>query len=48
MEGTAVVTKDPARVAEAVVRYATRYRKPEENSERVAIEITVERVIGRW
>lgn len=48
MEGTAVVTEDPARVAEAVVRYAARYRQPEESSERVAIEITVERVIGRW
>lgn len=48
MEGTAVVTADPARVAEAVLRYAARYRQPEENSERVAIEITVERVLGRW
>jgi len=48
MEGTAVVTDEAQRVGEAVERYAVRYRQPEVNDARVAIEITVERVIGRW
>ena len=47
LEGTAVVTDDPARVAEAVRRYATRYREPKTRDDRVAIEITVDRVLGR-
>ncbi len=47
LEGTAVVTDDPARVAEAVRRYAERYREPGERADRVAIEITVDRVLGR-
>lgn len=44
--GTAAVTDDPARVAEAVARYAGRYRQPRENPTRVAIEIAVERAMG--
>lgn len=48
MEGPAVVTDDPARVAEAVRRYAVRYRQPGERPDRVAIEIAVDRVLGRW
>ena len=47
LEGTAVVTDDPDRVAEAVRRYAERYRQPGERTDRVAIEITVDRVLGR-
>ena len=47
LEGTAVVTDDPTRVAEAVRRYAERYRPPGERVDRVAIEITVDRVLGR-
>ena len=47
LEGTAVVTDDPERVAEAVRRYADRYRQPGERDDRVAIEITVDRVLGR-
>ncbi len=47
MEGTATVTDDPAEVAEAVRRYADRYRQPGERDDRVAIEITVDRVLGR-
>lgn len=47
LEGTAVVTDDPARVAEAVARYAERYRQPGERDDRVAIELTVDRVLGR-
>jgi F420H(2)-dependent biliverdin reductase len=46
-EGEAVVTDDPARVAEAVQRYAARYRPPSERPDRVAIEITVDRILGR-
>jgi PPOX class probable F420-dependent enzyme len=47
LEGTAVVTDDPDRVAEAVRRYAERYREPKIRDDRVAIEITVDRVLGR-
>lgn len=47
LEGPAVVTDDPERVAEAVRRYAERYREPGERDDRVAIEIAVDRVLGR-
>jgi len=47
LEGPAVVTDDPARVAEAVRRYAERYREPGERPDRVAIEIQVTRLLGR-
>jgi PPOX class probable F420-dependent enzyme len=47
LEGTAVVTDDADRVAEAVRRYADRYRQPNPRVDRVAIEITVDRVLGR-
>jgi PPOX class probable F420-dependent enzyme len=46
LEGTAVVRTDPDAVAEAVRRYATRYRQPRANPERVVIEIVVRRVLG--
>lgn len=46
-EGVATVSDDPARVAEAVRRYAERYRQPKERPDRVAIEIAVDRVLGR-
>jgi len=46
-EGPASVTDDPARVAEAVKRYAARYRQPSERADRVAVEIAVDRVLGR-
>ena len=46
LEGTPVVSDDPVRVAEAVRRYALRYRQPRENPARVVIEITVDRVLG--
>jgi len=45
-EGTAEVSDDPARVAEAVERYARRYREPRVNPRRVVIEIAVDRVLG--
>ena len=46
LEGTAAVVDDPGRVAEAVRRYADRYRQPSARPDRVAIEIRVERVLG--
>jgi PPOX class probable F420-dependent enzyme len=46
LEGPAVVSDDPARVAEAVRRYSQRYRVPRENPTRVVIEIAVDRVLG--
>ena len=46
LEGRAVVSDDPARVEEAVRRYAKRYREPRENPRRVVIEITVTKVLG--
>lgn len=47
LEGTGRVRREPDVVAEAVQRYAGRYRQPRVNPDRVAIEITVERVLGR-
>ncbi len=47
LEGVPVVSDDRARVAEAVRRYALRYRQPAENPRRVVIEIAVDRVLGR-
>jgi len=46
LEGTAVVRDDAAAVADAVERYAVRYRQPRENLARVAIEISVDRILG--
>ena len=47
LEGPARIARDPEAVAEAVTRYTARYQEPRPNAERVAIEITVERVLGR-
>jgi len=47
LEGTITVTNDPERVAEAVRRYAERFRNPEPNDTRVALELKVDRVLGR-
>ena len=41
-----MVRDDAASVAEAVERYARRYRQPRENPARVAIEISVDRILG--
>jgi PPOX class probable F420-dependent enzyme len=46
LEGTAVVREDEASVADAVERYARRYRQPRVNPARVAIEISVDRILG--
>ena len=46
LEGAPTVSSDPERVAEAVRRYARRYREPRVNPNRVVIEIAVDRVLG--
>jgi PPOX class probable F420-dependent enzyme len=48
LQGIAVVRDAPEAVAEAERRYAMRYRVPEPNPERVAIEVQVRDVLGRW
>lgn len=45
-EGTASVSAEPARVDDAVRRYAERYRVPATNPHRVVLEIAVRRVLG--
>ena len=47
LEGTAVATTEPERVAAAVASYAERYRQPGERDDRVAIEVSVSRILGR-
>lgn len=46
LEGVAEVLRDAASVREAEQRYAARYRVPRENPERVALRITLGRVLG--
>jgi PPOX class probable F420-dependent enzyme len=46
LEGTAVVRDDAESVADAVARYAVRYRQPRENPARVVLEISVDRILG--
>ena len=46
LEGVAEVRDDPESVAEAVRRYAERYRQPRENPARVALRIEVTRTLG--
>jgi F420H(2)-dependent biliverdin reductase len=46
LEGSAAVRDDTEAVADAVARYAVRYRQPRENPARVVIEISVDRVLG--
>ncbi|MFD3718466.1 pyridoxamine 5'-phosphate oxidase family protein [Streptomyces sp. NPDC058674] len=48
LEGRAVVRTDEASVADAVARYAQRYgRVPSPNPDRVVVEITLDRAMGR-
>ncbi|MEV6303597.1 TIGR03618 family F420-dependent PPOX class oxidoreductase [Actinoplanes sp. NPDC051861] len=46
IEGVATVRDEPEPVAEAVRRYAERYRTPRPNPSRVAIEVSITRVLG--
>ncbi|MCP3822529.1 TIGR03618 family F420-dependent PPOX class oxidoreductase [Streptomyces sp. A3M-1-3] len=48
LEGRAVVRTEPELIADAVSRYAERYgRTPSPNPDRVLIEITLDRALGR-
>ena len=47
LEGRPEISDDFDRVAEAVRRYAERYRQPAVNPARVVLEIAVDRVLGR-
>ena len=47
LEGTVSGTQDAQRVALAVAGYAARYRTPGERDDRVAVEISVDRIMGR-
>jgi PPOX class probable F420-dependent enzyme len=46
LEGVGEVLEDAASVAEAVRRYAERYRQPRENPARVALRFRLTRVLG--
>jgi PPOX class probable F420-dependent enzyme len=47
LEGTARLVSDHAGIEAAVAAYTARYRVPGERPDRVAIEISVDRVMGR-
>ena len=47
LEGVVRLVDDPASVALAVAGYAARYRQPGQRPDRVAIEIVVDKVMGR-
>lgn len=47
LEGTVRLVTDAAGVAAAVEGYAARYRQPGARADRVAIEIQVDRIMGR-
>lgn len=46
LAGSARITDDPDAVAEAVRRYAARYRQPKERADRVVIELAVASIVG--
>lgn len=47
LEGTVRLVTDGTGIARAVAAYAERYRQPKQRPDRVAIEIAVDRVMGR-
>lgn len=47
LEGPARVARSPEAVAEGERRYGARYQAPRPNDQRVVIEVTVDRVLGR-
>ena len=47
LEGPVRLVSDPDGVRAGVEGYAARYREPEERDDRVVIEISVERILGR-
>ena len=46
LSGPIRVDRDPAAVADAVARYAIRYRQPRENPKRVALVMEVATILG--
>lgn len=46
LEGTIRATSDPAEVAAAVAGYAARYQQPKERIDRVALVISVDRILA--
>lgn len=46
LEGPITVSRDPEEIAEAVRRYARRYREPAENPSRVVLVITPDKVMS--
>nr|WP_205693516.1 PPOX class F420-dependent oxidoreductase [Cellulomonas sp. IC4_254] len=46
LEGTVEVVDDPAEIADAVARYAARYRPPNPAVERVVLRITADRAMS--
>ena len=46
LEGPARLLEAPGEVADAVLRYTSRYRPPREHPQRVVLEVTVDRVLG--
>lgn len=46
LEGTITVSREPAEIAEAVRRYALRYREPAENPSRVVLVLTPDKVMS--
>lgn len=47
LEGEVRVVRDREGVAAAVAAYTERYQKPRERPDRVALEISVDRILGR-
>ena len=47
LEGTVRATTDATEVAQAVAGYAARYQAPKERVDRMAIIITVDKILGR-
>ena len=45
--GTASLAQTPEAIAEGVRRYAARYRPPKERDDRVVIELSVDKIVGR-
>jgi PPOX class probable F420-dependent enzyme len=47
LEGTARLVTEPAEVRHAEAMYAQRYREPAARTDRVVVEIEVDRILGR-
>lgn len=46
IEGVATISAEPDHVAEAVQRYAERYREPRVNPERIVMLVQIDRIVG--